>query len=34
MSKNEKKYPKGYWMAIGISTRRIVDGVTETVELK
>jgi hypothetical protein len=34
MSKNEKKHPQGYWIAVGISARRIVDGGTETVELK
>jgi phosphohistidine swiveling domain-containing protein len=32
MSKNKRKYPKGYWIAVGISTRRIQDGQTVTVD--
>ncbi len=32
MTKNERKYPNGYWIAIGIATRHITDGQTITVD--
>jgi len=32
MSKNEKNHPQGYWIVVGISARRIVDGQTVTVD--
>jgi hypothetical protein len=32
MSKNERKHPQGYWIAVGISAHRIVDGQTITVD--
>jgi len=31
MSKNERKHRQGYWIAVGISAHRIVDGQTITV---
>jgi len=32
VSKDERKHPQGYWMAVGISTRRIVHGQTIAVD--
>lgn len=32
MSTNEKKHPQGYWIAVDIFTRRIIDGQTLTAD--
>jgi len=32
MTKNDIKHPRGYWIAIGIATRRIHDGQSITVD--